>query len=82
MPQLSEIKATRDRLHQKNCDVRIPNTTIPCLEDCINECYKNIRECEEVLVITKPDGSVGESVMHEICFAMYFHKRFILHKSY
>lgn len=74
MSQISEIRATRDRLQEKNCDVRIPNVTNPQLKDCVAECFKNIEWCDELLVIAKLDGTVGESVAHEICFAKYLHK--------
>lgn len=74
MSQISEIMETRDRLQEKNCDVRTPNVTNSCLQECVVECFKNILWCDELLVITKSDGTVGESVAHEICFAEYLHK--------
>ena len=74
MSQISQIMAARDRLQEINYVVRIPNVTNPHLKDCVDECFKNIQWCDELLVIAKSDGTVGESVTHEICFAKYLHK--------
>lgn len=74
MSQISEIMATRDRLQEENCEVRIPNVNNSRLIECIDECFKNIQWCDELLVIPKSDGTVGESVMHDMCFADYLHK--------
>lgn len=42
--------------------------------ESIYECLDNIQWCDQILVIRKLDGNIGESVTHEVCFAEYLHK--------
>lgn len=73
MSQIEEIA----HIYNKLCDkyeVRIPKPTTLGFKHCVEECFKNIQWCDEVLVLSKLDGTQGESVTHELCFAEYLHK--------
>ena len=72
--QMAEIMSMRDKLQEKKCDVRIPKPNTSCFKDCVDECFKNIQWCDEIIVLSKLDGTIGESVTHELCFAEYLHK--------
>lgn len=77
MSQIAEIEAVANRLRKEKNDVRVPQPITTCLKESVDECLDNIQWCDQVLVIRKLDGTIGESVTHEICFAEYLHKEII-----
>lgn len=74
MSQISEIEAVADKLPKEKYEVRVPQSTTTSLKESIDECFNNIQWCDKILVIRKLDGTIGESVLHEICFAEYLRK--------
>lgn len=47
------------------------------LEDLIVEAYKNIYNTDFVVIVTKPDDTIGEGTLYEKKFAEYQHKSII-----
>lgn len=75
MSQIEGIRALAKELKNKKNEVRVPNPVNISLQDCVNECFKNIQWCDELIVVRKLDATIGESVIHEICFAKFLHKQ-------
>lgn len=45
------------------------------LKDLVDECFLNIIWADRVIVIPKPDGTVGQGVTYEMAFAKFLGKR-------
>lgn len=43
-------------------------------ENIVRDCFKKITECNRLLVVTKPDSSLGEGVTYEVEFARFLGK--------
>ena len=72
--EASEINRVCKALVNLNHTVRSVNPVKTTYKDAVQECYKNIAWCDIVVVITKPDGSIGTSVTHKLCFAEFLGK--------
>lgn len=51
---------------------------ITTLKDAVHDCMRDIKWCDTLVVVTKPDGGMGESVTHEFCFAEFLGKQICL----
>lgn len=78
MSQIAEIETVANRPLKEEYDVRVPQPITTCLKESIYECLDNIQRCDQILVIRKLDGTIGESVTHEVCFAEYLHKEIMI----
>lgn len=80
--EASEINRVCEALVNLKHTVRSVNLVKTTYKDTIQECYKNIEWSDIVVVITKPDGSIGTSVAHKLCFAEFLEKKIYSIRSY
>lgn len=45
------------------------------MDDLIMECYRHISKVDEVIVVPKPDGTIGTGTMYEMGFAKFLGKK-------
>lgn len=64
--------------HEVRCVKPIKTT----YEAAVDECFKNIIWCDTLVVIAESDGSMDESVTHEVCFAKFLGKTIYSIRSY
>ena len=69
LSQSAQIMKIGEYLVNYRYKVRCVTPHITTLKDAVHLCLKNIMWCDTLLVVTKPDGTMGESVTHEVCFA-------------
>lgn len=74
MMEASEINRVCEALVSLKHTVRCVTLIKTTYKDAVQECYKNIEWSDIVVVIAKSDGSIGESVTHELCFAEFLDK--------
>ena len=80
--ETKEINRVCEALVNLKHTVRSVNLVKTTYKDAIQECYKNIEWSDIVVVITKPDGSIGTSVAHKLCFAEFLDKTIYIIRSY
>lgn len=81
MLEVQEINRLCKALHTLNYEVRCVNPITTSCQEAVHECYKNIEWCDTFIVVTKSDGSISESMIHELCFAEYLDKRIYIIRS-
>lgn len=80
--EASEINRICEALSNLKHTVRCVNPIKTTYKDAIHERYNNIAWSDIVVVITKSDGSIGESMTHELCFAEFLDKSIWVIKRY
>lgn len=48
----------------------------------ILDCYKNIDQCDLLIIVLKKDGTIGEGVLYEKMYAIYTGKAYIEYQAY
>lgn len=81
LSQSAQIMKIGEDLVNHRYKVRCVTPHITTLKDAVRLCLKNIVWCDTLLVVTKPDGTIGESVTHEVCFAEFLDKQIFLIKG-
>jgi hypothetical protein len=81
MIELQEINRVCEALHKLKHEVRCVKPIKTTYQDAVRDCYNNIAWCDTLVVIAKSDGRMGESVIHELCFAEYFDKTIYIIRS-
>lgn len=76
-----EINRVSEALHTLKHIVRCIKPIKTTYKDAVHECYNNIAWCDILVVIAKSDGSLGESVTHELCFAEFLDKSIYIIQS-
>lgn len=72
--EAKEINRVCEDLYNLKHTVRCIKPIKTTYKDAVHDCYKDIEWCDIVVVIAKSDGSIGESVTHELCFAEFLGK--------
>lgn len=76
-----EINRVCEALQSLNHTVRCVKPIKTTYEDAVRACYKDIVWCDILVVVANSDGSTGEGVTHELCFAEYLNKRIYIIQS-
>lgn len=74
MIEAREINKVCEALHELKYEVRCVRPIKTTFQDAVRDCYKNIVWCDTLVVVANSDGSMDESVIHEVCFAEYLDK--------
>lgn len=80
--EAAEINRVCEALVNLKHTVRSVSPVKTTYKDAVQESYKNIAWSDIVVVITKPDGSVGTGVAHKLCFAEFLDKTIHIIRSY
>lgn len=71
-----KIREVAKYLEEAGCDVEyVKPQPEKDLSDLILECYKHIFEADEIVAVSKADGSYGTGTMYEIGFAQFLDKK-------
>lgn len=80
--EASEINRVCEALSNLKHTVRCVNPIKTTYKAMVQECYENISWSDIVVVITESDGTICESVTHELCFAEFLDKPIYLIRRY
>lgn len=81
MIEVQEINRVCEALHNLRHTVRYVKPIKTTYQDAVRDCYKNIAWCDTLVAIAHSDGSMDESVTHELCFAEYLDKTIYIIRS-
>lgn len=80
--EASEINSVCEALSNLKYTVRCVTPIKTEYKASVKESYENIAWSDIVVVITKPDGTIGKCMTHEVCFAEFLNKSIYLIRSY
>lgn len=81
LSQSLQICEVAQKLKKKSNEIRYVKLNDVSFKQNVENCFKNIMWCNNLIVIPKLDGTIGKGVTYELCFAEFLNKQITFYKE-